>query len=42
VRWIGDARRDGWDLEMARDVAPAVKRLFELVGLELLDDGEAD
>jgi anti-anti-sigma regulatory factor len=42
VRWIGDARREGWDLEMARDVAPAVKRLFELVGLELLDDGEAD
>jgi anti-anti-sigma factor len=42
VRWIRDARTDGWDLEIDRDVAPAVKRLFELVGLErLLDDGDA-
>lgn len=42
VRCIGDARRDGWDLQIDRDVAPAVRRLFELGGLErLLDDGDA-
>jgi anti-anti-sigma factor len=42
VRWIGDARRDGWDLEIGRDISPPVKRLFELVGLErLLDNGGA-
>jgi anti-anti-sigma factor len=41
VRWIGDARRDGWNLEIDRDVAPAVRRLFELVGLErLLEPGD--
>jgi anti-sigma B factor antagonist len=29
-----DARRDGWDLELVRDLPPTVRRPFELLGME--------
>jgi anti-sigma B factor antagonist len=40
LRWAQDARENGWDLVVQRDVAPGVKRLFELAGVERLLDTE--
>ena len=34
VRTVGDARIKGWELEIDRDVAPEVMRLFRLVHLD--------
>lgn len=34
VRTIGDAQIKGWELEIERDVAPEVMRLFKLVHLD--------
>ncbi|HUZ28334.1 MAG TPA: STAS domain-containing protein [Solirubrobacteraceae bacterium] len=34
VRTVGDAQIKGWDLEIERDVAPEVMRLFKLVHLD--------
>lgn len=29
-----DARRDGWDLEVVRELPPTVRRPFELLGMQ--------
>jgi anti-anti-sigma factor len=34
VRTVGDAQIKGWELEIERDVAPEVMRLFKLVHLD--------
>jgi anti-sigma B factor antagonist len=36
LRSAEDARENDWSLEIERDVSPAVKRMFELVGVERL------
>jgi anti-anti-sigma regulatory factor len=33
---LSDARRDGWDLELGRDVTAPVQRLVELAGVRSL------
>jgi len=39
VRAIDDAHTNGWHLQIGREVAPQVMRLFELVGVEGLIPG---
>jgi len=38
IRAVGDARIDGWSLQIQRDVSPPVLRLFELVHFDAFTD----
>ena|SRR5438874_26933 len=42
VRTVGDAQIKGWQLQIERDVAPEVMRLFKLVHLDRLVSGARD